>query len=275
MSKEITVTNENQVQIVDDKMLLDFMKAFGLTNKLSDNEAKQFMEVSKAYQLNPFKKEIYCVPYGEGKYRKLSIITGYETYIKRAEMSGKLAGWKVWTEGKGNELRAIIEIERNDWTKPFKHEVLISEYRQQTKIWKEKPVTMLKKVVIGQGFRLAFSSDVGGMPYTNDELPQEMTEAKVIDAVEPVVIPREKVVEKKEEPKTEGKKKGNASKFIKYTKEVKTIAELDTIETMIPRNEWTKKELEEIKAELKKAREVINTKETISENDDVSIDDVI
>ncbi|MDR1325280.1 MAG: hypothetical protein LBK00_04505 [Treponema sp.] len=38
---------------------------------------------------------------------------------------------------------------------------------------------MLKKVAIGQGFRLCFSNELGGMPYTSDELDEErvVTEA--------------------------------------------------------------------------------------------------
>ena len=42
-------------------------------------------------------------------------------------------------------------------------------------MWKEKPVTMIKKVAIVQGFRMAFPDEFGGMPYTAEELPDEMT----------------------------------------------------------------------------------------------------
>jgi hypothetical protein len=39
-----------------------------------------------------------------------------------------------------------------------------------TDFWKNKPVTMTKKVAMAQGFRLCFSDELGGMPYTAEEL---------------------------------------------------------------------------------------------------------
>ena len=37
---------------------------------------------------------------------------------------------------------------------------------------------MLKKVATAQGFRLCFPEEFGGMPYTSDELPDEMVKPK-------------------------------------------------------------------------------------------------
>jgi len=151
-----------------------YLTAMGLANKLVDQEKIQFIEICKAYQLNPFKREIYATKYGD----TFSIIVGYETYLKRAERTGKLAGWNVKTEGKvsDNSLKAVITIYRNDWQQPFIHEVYYAEYVQKTKegritkFWSEKPVTMTKKVVISQGFRMCFSDELGGMPYTAEEI---------------------------------------------------------------------------------------------------------
>ena len=50
-------------------------------------------------------------------------------------------------------------------------------------MWSEKPRTMLKKVCIAQAFRLCFPVELGGMPYTADELPPHMsTSAEVMQA---------------------------------------------------------------------------------------------
>jgi len=195
--------------------ILEYLDSFGLATQLTDKEKKQFMEVAVAFQLNPFKREIYCIPYKTKNGRKLSIITGYEVYLKRAERSGKLAGWKVWTEGslKDNTLKACIEIRRKDWEQPLYHEVYFSEYAQKTynqktgkyelnSMWASKPFTMIKKVAIAQGFRLAFPDELSGMPYTADELPDEMTTQK---AQKPEIVDIqevEEVEEAKEEPKT-------------------------------------------------------------------------
>lgn len=143
-------------------------------------EAKRFLEICRAFNLNPFKREIYLIPYG----KQANIIVGYEVYLKRAERSGKLAGWRVWTEGKieDGSLKACIEIRRKDWSEPFYHEVYFSEYKQETPIWKSKPLTMIKKVAIAQGFRLAFPEELGGLPYTQDEIDEISSQPEVIEA---------------------------------------------------------------------------------------------
>lgn len=188
-------------ETIDARKIKEYLDAFGLGNNLNEQEVKQFTEIAQAFNLNPFKREIYCIPYGEGDRRRLSVITGYEVYLKRAERIGKLKGWRAWTEGEvkfiektkeiktrnggvwnkpyraaeGN-LRAIIEIHRSDWSQPFTHEVYLDEYYQDNEMWGSKPRTMLKKVVTAQGFRLAFPDELGGMPYTSEELPDQMVD---------------------------------------------------------------------------------------------------
>lgn len=159
--------------------LLQYLDIAGIAKSLTQQERLQFVEIAQAYQLNPFKREIYCNTYGKGEYRTTSIITGYEVYIKRAERTGQLNGWHVEVEGnvKDNTLKAVITIHRKDWTQPFQHEVYFEEVCQKTRdgrlnsIWSKMPKFMTKKVAIAQGFRLCFSDELGGMPYTADEVP--------------------------------------------------------------------------------------------------------
>ena len=167
--------------------LNQFLEIANVGQNLPAKKRQQFIEIAQAYGLNPFKREIYCVGYGE----QTNILTGYEVYIKRAERTGKLNGWEVKIEGnaKDNSLKAIITIYRKDWEKPFTHEVYFEEVCQKTKagalnsIWAKMPKFMTKKVAIAQGFRLCFSDELGGMPYTADELPeQEKPQAQVIQA---------------------------------------------------------------------------------------------
>ena len=121
----------------------------------------QFLEIARAYNLNPFKREIYCVAYGQGQYRKLSIITGYEVYLKRAERTGKLDGWKTVVEGKGNDMKAKVIIFRKDWTHTFEHEVLFEEVAKykdgKPSIWASSPTFMLKKKAIARASQNVFS----------------------------------------------------------------------------------------------------------------------
>ncbi|MBQ7746498.1 MAG: phage recombination protein Bet [Spirochaetia bacterium] len=171
---------------VSEKTILDYLAAFGLAGTLTKQEQMQFVEVARAYSLNPFKKEIYCVPHvGQDGKRTLSIITGYETYLKRAEHTGLLDGWECTLESKGGDTVAVATIYRKDRTRPFKHEVYMSEYNTGRSLWKSKPKTMLKKVAIAQAFRMCFPDDMGGMPYTQDELPEEMTTIRDVTPPEP------------------------------------------------------------------------------------------
>ncbi len=157
--------------------VLDFLSAFGLATQLTEPEKIQFIEVAQAFHLNPFKREIHVAVYGEGEYRKLSIITGYEVYLKRAERTGKLDGWKAWVEGEGENMKAIVEIHRKDWAEPFVHEAYWREAVQKKKdgtptaFWTKQPRFQLKKVAISQGFRLCFPDELGGLPYDPSELP--------------------------------------------------------------------------------------------------------
>lgn len=168
MNELTTQTNQIQkLEVVEDykQIAIDYIKSTG--SKLNENQITQFINACVAYKLSPVKREIYAVPYGD----KFNLIVGYEVYLKRAERSGLLQGWRVWTEGEGNNLIAKLEIDRKDWRSKFYHEVYMSEYSQNTPLWKSKPKTMIKKVAIAQGFRLCFPEDLGGIPYTRDELP--------------------------------------------------------------------------------------------------------
>jgi len=163
---------ENQIvkteqQIVTDDTLLMHLTNLGLIKDLTDGEKNSYLQIAKSFNLNPFKREIHVSKYNG----QMSIITGYEVYLKRAERSGLLDGWECTTMGsvEKNDLKAIITIYRKDRKYPFKHEVLYSEYVQRTstgnvtKFW-QKAETMTKKVAMSQGFRLCFSDELGGMP---------------------------------------------------------------------------------------------------------------
>lgn len=174
-SKEITVTDTKVVAetINYKEKALEYLQSMG--NKLPAKQQTQFLEMAQAFGLNPFKREIYAVGYGEN----WNIITGYEVYLKRAERIGKLDGWEATVEGSGENMTATVTIWRKDWKMPFKHTVLFSEVCQKTKdgklnsVWSKMPSFMCRKVGIAQAFRLCFPDEFGSMPYTADEMPSE------------------------------------------------------------------------------------------------------
>lgn len=193
MKNEITTMPNEQV---DNTMLVKYLNVMGLTPKLTESEQEQFINISRMYGLNPFKREIYCTVYGEGQYKQFSIITGYEVYIKRAERSGQLNGWHATTSGSvaTNDLKATVTIHRKDREHPFIWEAYYDECVQTKKdgtvtaFWK-KANFMTKKVAISQAFRLCFSDELGGMPYTSDELPQQTEDISHEVVEEPKPIP--------------------------------------------------------------------------------------
>ncbi|MCF6776728.1 recombinase RecT [Thiotrichales bacterium 19X7-9] len=171
---------------VTDQILSDYLKFTGVN--LSPTESKMFFDIAKLHNLHPLKKEIFIVKYGSS----FNIITGYSVYIQRAELTGQLDGWETWFDESCEDLKAFIKINRKDWSQPFIHSVNFSEYVQQNQLWKTKPKTMLRKVCISQGFRLAFPVQLSTLPYTQDELPdseikdvtpKEVTEEKKNDRV--------------------------------------------------------------------------------------------
>ena len=210
----------NQSQIESDKIMA-YLETMNLANNLTPQQKQQFIEICGAFGLNPFKREIYASKYGDN----FSIIVGYETYIKRAERSGHLSGWNVTTDGTINpsniaqsQIKATVTIYRKDWAHPFVHEVWFSEYCQKTKdgyptkFWKDKPYTMLKKVAISQGFRLCFSDELGGMPYTSEEIGTDTIDTSYVQIEQsPVqqnkqIVQAELPIEIPSEPKKKGKK---------------------------------------------------------------------
>lgn len=172
MSTEVAVKTQS-TEIVDYKeTAIDYLRGMGLS--LPQKYANQFVEMAKAFNLNPFKREIYAVGYGDN----WDIITGFEVYLKRAEKTGLLDGWKTEESGsvKDGTLKSTITIYRKDRSHEFTHTVYYCEAVNKNRdgnpnaIWKKMPIYMTKKVAMAQGFRLCFPDEVGGMPYTSDEI---------------------------------------------------------------------------------------------------------
>jgi phage recombination protein Bet len=157
----------------------DALDKFLPSVNLNERDKIAFLQIARGFGLNPFKREIYAITYGN----KTTIVTGYEVYLKRAERSGKLDGWScdVTEDGK----KATCVIHRKDWRKPLVHVVYVDEARQESPIWKKMPKFMLRKVAIGQAFRLAFPDELGGMPYLSEEVTdrrsEDIPEAEVVD----------------------------------------------------------------------------------------------
>jgi len=131
----------------------------------TEKEIKMALGIVNSFQLNPFKKEVHLIKYKAEL--PISIVVGYEVYLKRAERTGKLDGWAVGINQTNGT--AWVKIKRKDWSEPFEWEVSLTEFNKKQSTWNQIPSFMAKKVAIAQGFRLCFPDELGGMPYTQDE----------------------------------------------------------------------------------------------------------
>lgn len=169
-------TAEKKSEIVSESQLQKFIE-LTLGPQLKGIPKEQIMaalQIAKINNLNPWKREVYFIPYDvrdkNGKVigRKLEIVTSYTVYISRAAASGLLNGYKVEVDSKGSYAK--VQIWRKDWDHPFEWGVFKNEVSRDTRTWREMPKFMLRKVVISQGFRLAFPEVIAGLPYTQEEL---------------------------------------------------------------------------------------------------------
>ena len=200
MANEIVATSEENKVTQD--LLLDYLKT--MNKGLNEQQTKQFLAVAVTFGLNPWKREVYAVTFkNKDGSTDMSIVTGYETYIKRAELNpnydgfeiefkggfrrgkitkqGKNGSWQVDALVPDGEVSCVCTVYRKDRAHPTREEVFFDEYDQGNSMWQSKPRTMLKKVAIVSAFRKAFPFDFGGMPYTTDELPEHMTGADKLE----------------------------------------------------------------------------------------------
>ena len=155
------------------------------------------MGVANQFGLNPLLNQIYFV---ERKSKvnnqwitKTVPMVGRGGFLTIAHKSGKFAGLETSAQieevpqygANGWEMKsdlvATAKVYRTDTEKPFIVSVAFSEYAQYkeyngvkelTKFWKEKGVTMLKKVAESQAYRTAFN--VSGI-YVEEEINDNNT----------------------------------------------------------------------------------------------------
>ena len=172
-----TVTEQNKVT---QQLLMDYLKQ--TNSNLQPNEQAQFLAIAQTFNLNPWKREVYAVAYGKGDGRKLSIIVGYEVYLRRAEEFPQYDGYETSFIGTGSDMCCTCKVFRKDRNHATGATVFLREYSQGNSMWNTKPRVMLEKVAIATAMRRAFPSEFNGMPYIADELPDNMTGADRLNA---------------------------------------------------------------------------------------------
>lgn len=187
--KEVPVSKDTMAVVrkevlppVTAETVTSYMETFGIGKGLMPHELEAFKQMAIMHNLNPFNRDIYCVAYGEGDRRTLSILTGYEVYIKKAEQSGLMEYWVIDDAPPETPIEkywAKIIIKRQDrakeqaWTVFYSEGVQKDRYGKVNSFWQKQPRMMTKKVAMSQGFRLFFEDVMHGIPYTREEMPED------------------------------------------------------------------------------------------------------
>jgi phage recombination protein Bet len=176
-----------KVPAIVDLTLADVKKF--INPKVTDAEAAVFLNICKAQGLDPFKREVYLIKFGN---EDAAIVTAKDTFLKRAERNRSYRGFKAglilssfggtiqYREGTfyldtDTILGGWCEVLRADRTAPIRNELTIKEYLRKkqsgepTRPWKEMSGTMIRKAAICASHREAFPDECGHM-YGAEEL---------------------------------------------------------------------------------------------------------
>jgi len=190
MDKLVPITykwNEEEISLTPE----DVRKYISTDEKVTDKEVFMFMKLCQAQKLNPFVREAYLIKYRDNP---ANLVTGKETFLKRAEANKDFDGYEITSEGKIPDYSVTCEVYRKNLAHPITVTVDYREYvgtnikGEINRIWKGKPKTMLRKVALMQALREAFPLALGGL-YEETELDQK-AEAKIIEA-EPIMDVKE------------------------------------------------------------------------------------
>lgn len=198
MSGDITIKKESEIAVYTSEQLqlIKNMYAVGTT----DDEFKVFVELAKRYALDPFKRQIWCVKYGNNP---ASIFTGRDGFLHIAHQNPMFRGLKTYaitTDGQevlicpdvGKLAGAVCYVFRSDWSEPMVQAVSLKEYNTGKSLWAKMPEIMIKKVAESMALRKAF--DVSGLYAPEEfELEEQSEEKEKRTKKEP---------EKLEEPKS-------------------------------------------------------------------------
>ena len=151
--------------------------------EVTDQEIVTFMNLCKYQKLNPFLNEAYLIKF-QCTNPLAQIVVSKEFFLKRAQdnpdYDGIQAGIIVVRDGKMLDLEGAVKLTTDEiiggWaivhskTKKFPSvsRVLFSEYNKGQSVWKDKPMTMIRKVAEAQALREAFPKEFNGL-YIEEE----------------------------------------------------------------------------------------------------------
>lgn len=202
------VVNVLSPHFLTEEEVVDAFEILGISQKITDpNRLKMFIKMAVRNQLDPLKREIHAVERnvkvktvvpGKGTVESwetvLTPVVGYEVFIDRAELTGRLQYWYPLEEGvidlanqAKSTYKVVIVIKRKDWPKEFRLTTKHSEVAADNAMWKKEGSFMTMKVGISRAFRLCFREVLRNMPYTAEEelTRQEYGDEQLVGLKEP------------------------------------------------------------------------------------------
>jgi len=132
----------------------------------TQTEFELLMYLSAQYGLDPIRRQIWAVKYGNSP---ASIFTGRDGFLEIAHRSGQFDGMESGIREESDNLVGWCRVYRKDMSHAFYVEVYEKEYTTGKNLWQTKPRIMIQKVAESSCLRRAFS--VSGL-YCPEEMPE-------------------------------------------------------------------------------------------------------
>jgi len=159
MANEIIINQEEMTKLLEKDWTksMDLVKSM-TTKNLTNDEFKLFVYIANMYGLNPIKREIYMIKYGDsaqtiisrdGYYTMLKTNPSYNGHETILHLDEKFPDdiTKMWAECK-------VHLKGIDY--PITEVAYYKEsFNSNNQIWNKMPKTMLRKVAESRAFRKA------------------------------------------------------------------------------------------------------------------------
>jgi len=178
--KEIAVKTDSMLPSADWKKELNLVRDL-VAKGCNETEFRLLLYLSKEHGLNPLKREVYAVKYGDNP---AQIFISRDGALNIAHRSGQFESMETtctfevpddkskvrWVSEVPKPVSATCTIYKKGGIRPFRETVYFAEYNLKQALWLKKPVTMLKKVAEAQCLRKAFN--IHGV-YDSSEFPEQ------------------------------------------------------------------------------------------------------
>ena len=151
----------------------------------SEWDALRFIAMCAAKRLNPFEGDAYLVGYDTKDGPRFSLITGHQTYLKRAELhvefNGMTSGVIIEEDGEVRDIEGDFHLPTQKvvggWATvffknrkmPMRRRVRLARFAKDNAFWNDDPAGMIVKCAESDALRSSFPTMLGGL-YLREEV---------------------------------------------------------------------------------------------------------